>query len=493
MTEILLETAEQSAERDRYTIEQEGIPSAVLMETAARELCRLLEPELQPEDRIFVVCGPGNNGQDGLAMTRVLREHGHEATPFSLEPESPQHQILTRRNIPVCQDLTEALEQIKEADWIVDAMFGSGLSRPLSGQWATLAQAMTLSSAKVFSVDIPSGIHGTDGLLQDTAVKADMTGAIGTRKKGTILPSALPYCGRQQTVAIGLGDPGTPRNLFLLTEDKARACLPVRSDRSYKGTFGKALVIGGSRQMHGAVSMTARACFHSGIGLLTTAVPACLENAMRCKLDETMLLVTPGDPEAIDEAAVPVILEEAAKMTVVSAGNGMGRGPGTRTLVKELLAADHLLVLDADALDVLEPEWLQRQAPVILTPHVGEFSRITGMSVQEISRDPVKAALAFTSQYPSAVLVLKSDVTVVAACENAWVLDRPDSALAKGGSGDVLCGIITGLAGSQEPLQAALCGVYAHNRAAGMKKDPAGFTPEDLIGHLADVWNELRI
>ncbi|WP_276957212.1 NAD(P)H-hydrate dehydratase [Faecalibaculum rodentium] len=498
MTETLLETAAQAQERDRYTIEQEGIPSPVLMETAARALCSLLESRLVAGSRILILCGPGSNGQDGLAMHRILQEHGWDTAAYCPPGQSLQRRILENRGIPVLTSLTQICalaESLGPDDWIVDAMFGSGLSRPLEGTWHTLTEAANGSAARILAVDVPSGMDGETGPLPGAVIQADLTACIGTRKLGTVLPAALPLTGEVTTLDIGLGNPNTPRTVFELTASKARTCLPVRPLLSWKGTFGKVLMAGGSRRMHGAVEMSARACFHAGPGLLTVAVPEILQPAMRCVLPEAMLLDLPGDPDCISEEAVPAILHAARDMNVVSAGNGMGRQEGTRTLVQDLLQkTDVTLVLDADALSVLDPHWLHRPGgQTILTPHPGEFSRITGWSVSDITANPVKAAQKFTRAYPDTVLVLKGAITCVSEHGQVWVLARPDSSLAKGGSGDMLCGIITGLAASQNPLEAALCGVWAHNQAPlCSKKDPAAFGPQDLVDALSDVWKSLR-
>ncbi|WP_297568591.1 NAD(P)H-hydrate dehydratase [uncultured Faecalibaculum sp.] len=498
MTENLLETASQARERDRYTIETEHIPSLVLMENAARSLCRLLQTRLLPDSRVLILCGPGNNGQDGLAMLRILREQGVDACAFSQSDSSQQQQILSARGIEPVTNPEQALRQmsaLSRDDWIVDAMFGSGLSRPLTGLWEQLAQAADSSRARILSVDVPSGIHGTLGPLSAAVIHADLTGALQTQKVGTILPASLPCTGETRILDIGLGNPGTDRDTFLLTETVACQALPGRSALSYKGTFGKALMIGGCKTMHGAMEMSAKACFHSGIGLLTVAVPPVLQPPLRCVLPEAMLLDLHSDPDFLSEEAIPEILKATAEMSVVSAGNGLSRTPSSRELVRSLmLNTECTLVLDADALSLLDLTWLKaRQGQTILTPHPGEFSRMTGISPQELQKDPVTAARAFSRQYPGTVLVLKGDITCVSCDGQTWVLARPDSALAKGGSGDVLCGIITGLAGSQNPLQAALCGVWAHNQAAAIsEKDPAAFSPQDLTGSLSTVWTKLR-
>ncbi len=331
MTETLLETAAQAQERDRYTIEQEGIPSPVLMETAARALCSVLETRLVAGSRILILCGPGSNGQDGLAMHRILQEHGWDTAAYcppgqSLQPrlvagsrililcgpgsngqdglamhrilqehgwdtaaycppgQSLQRRILENRGIPVLTSLTQICalaESLGPDDWIVDAMFGSGLSRPLEGTWHTLTEAANGSAARILAVDVPSGMDGETGPLPGAVIQADLTACIGTRKLGTVLPAALPLTGEVTTLDIGLGNPNTPRTVFELTASKARTCLPVRPLLSWKGTFGKVLMAGGSRRMHGAIEMSARACFHAGPGLLTVAVPEILQPAMR--------------------------------------------------------------------------------------------------------------------------------------------------------------------------------------------------------------------
>lgn len=485
MTErIPLITAERSRQRDAQGI-NEGIPSLVLMERAALGLCDLLEEKAGPAASVVIVCGPGNNGADGFACARILQERGHKVTCVWHEGSGHvllQKSICEKRHIPVTDDISV----IRHGDWIVDALFGSGLSRPVTGLYACWIDTINAAGKPVLAIDLPSGMHGTTGVHAGAVIHASVTACIDCLKQGACLPASLPVTGEMRTVPIGLL-PETGGDTFLIDDALVCGLLEARSDFSYKGTFGKVVLAGGSPAMAGAISMALAACFHSGCGLLTAAVPACLADMVHNRHPEAMLLPL----ETMDEAGARAVL--SAGFTLLGCGNGLGCSQNTAAFVQTLLASDLPVVLDADGISVCDPLWLDRQAPTILTPHVGEFSRLTGLSIEEIVADPIEKARTFSLDHPQVVLVLKHTATYVAANGIVYVLCRPDSRLAKGGSGDVLCGIITGLAASQTPLTAAIGGVWAHNMSAALsRKDPRFFTFEDLIAGLDAAWQALK-
>lgn len=478
-------SAARSRQRDNCGIQEEGIPSLVLMERAALGLCDVLEACAGKDTSFWIACGPGNNGADGLAMARILQERGHEVSCYAPRVSGEgilQKSICEKRDVPF-------KDEPEDACWIVDALFGSGLSRPIQGDYAKVIESINDSGKRVFAVDMPSGIHGTTGPTDGAVVKADVTACIDCLKMGAFMPASLPLTGELHCIPIGLL-PETEADTYLITRELVHDLLSPRSRFSYKGTYGKVIMAGGSSTMAGAISMALDACFHAGCGLLSAAVPVCLADMVRLRHPEAMLV-------SLEEKDGQVTSQSAHKITdgaytLISCGNGLGRGAEIPGFVRSILASDKPVVLDADGISVCDINWLNRAATTILTPHVGEFARLTKKSVSDILADPISRAREFSLQYPNTVLVLKNDAVYVAAKGVVYVLCRPDSRLAKGGSGDVLCGIITGLAAYNDPLTAAIAGVWAHNTSALLSdKDPRYFTPADLVKGLDKTWKLL--
>lgn len=497
-----IQSALQARQSDQNTIAS-GVPSLVLMENAARQIAGRIAAE-NPRKVLFV-CGPGNNGADGLAAARLLKQKNKNINIVCLfeGKSSPDEdvQITAARNagIPILDyshiDLIGDLDA--ETDIIADCLFGSGLSRPVAGKIADLILQINQTPAKVFSIDIASGLDGNTGEILGSAVKADVTLALDSIKEGQIRNDGPACSGNVEVFDILIPEQNHDCQFYVLDEELAASFLPKRSVSSHKGTYGKGLLVGGSLPMQGALAMAAKACFHAGIGTVTLYTPKEAAIALASKMDLAMIVSAPSMNGFFDLEAVVALPELLKNYSVFLAGNGMGTGKGARLVMECLMESDVKLVADADGLNclALKKELLARKSAYIMTPHVKEFSRLSGFSVSDILRDPVACARTFIEKYPNVTLVLKGEQTIVAdRTRMAWIC-HPNSALAKGGSGDVLAGLITGLyAQVSDPFKAACLGVYIHNQASfeSLDIDPAFFTPLNLIENFNPVFLRLR-
>ncbi len=514
-------TGAQMKECDRKTIEEFGIPSPVLMERAAlacvEELLKLLPEGRTP--RILTVCGKGNNGGDGVAIARILKERGLDPVlwmPWDWETEPEEFyrklsldcgaQLRAADAYGVKRiSLEQALKAIRENEYdvIVDAMFGVGLSRELKEPYVSLIREINRCDSRVLAVDMPTGIHTDTGQCMGMALKADVTVTFGFYKRGQILYPGRSYCGSCVLKDIGITALALPPdgNGCFVFEPEDLQRLPARRADSNKGTYGKVLLAAGSRDICGAAYLSGMAVFRTGAGLLQIVT----EETNRKALTELI-------PEALfafyrqDSLTESWIREKISWATAAAVGPGLGTGDPGLTLLKELLRSTLPLVIDADGLNLLaahkmlEKErlfqrgWDTKEVSVIITPHMAEMSRLTGVPVEELKKDPAGYGKAFAARY-GCVCVLKDACTAVCDPEGRCFLNTTgNSGMAKGGSGDVLTGVICGLLAQKLPLfESAVLGVYLHGLAGDRaldKKGPYSFLARDLIREIGELINE---
>ena len=353
----------------------------------------------------------------------------------------------------------------------------------------------------MISVDIPSGIDGLTGKVQGVAVKADVTLTFMMPKIGLYLYPALSYTGELRVVDIGIPKrliEETKVNTYSIEREEMKVLLPERPIRSNKGTFGKVLTIGGKLGMAGAITLTSKAAYRVGCGTVTAMVPRCIIEVIQHKLTEVMAMGVPDIEGHFSKGATSKLKEIVKLYDVVAIGPGMGREKEHLDLLVEVLVSDKPCIIDADALYFI-PEVLEilkvRNAPTILTPHPGEMARLTGSSVQEILDQPLEYAINFATKY-NVIIVLKLEKTVIADTSgNIYINRYGNSGLAKGGSGDALTGIITGLmAQGIKPVDAVKLGVYLQTRAADLARDVLSeysFLASDTIHFLSKAILEL--
>lgn len=497
MHPIYIHTAEDARTIDYNTIHQIKIPSLVLMEHAAMACTEIILDKSKPEDQILIACGFGNNGADGMAIARLLSQAGRN--PIVLAPEQEkmsvdqkvQYEIIQNLNIPI-YDFETGLLELEKADLIVDCLFGNGLNREVSGIFLDLIESINHSNALTIAVDIPSGIHATTGEQMPSCVHADITIALDCIKTGHFINAGRTYCGTLIPVDIGI--PHCSHEIYpvcqLLTKELIRDMLPIRSIHSHKGTFGKALMIGGSVSMQGALTMAAKACYRSGIGTLTLFIPECIYSVIASKIDFAMALTAPCENGFFGQGAAEALRKVIQNYDVITIGNGIGRNESALELVKVALQSDKPVIIDADACWALGkiPSLLKRKEPTIITPHLREMSYITGKPTEVYLKDPFQSSKEFLSNYPECTVILKSDISLIASKEGTYVLNRPNSALAKGGSGDVLAGILTGIFGQcRNPLQSAAAAAGIHSYCADVSSDSASLMPEDMINAIGQT------
>jgi NAD(P)H-hydrate epimerase len=479
---------------DCAATEKIGMPSMVLIERAALGAAEELCDGTFDLGRVLVVCTGGNNGADGLAVARLLFLKSVDVRILFVGDEEKctpqarqQMKIVRYYGIPI---LGQA--DFEEYTTIVDALFGVGLSRATEGQFAEIISRMNCAKADVLSLDMPSGISADTGRVLGAAVCAKKTVTFGYKKLGLVLYPGAEHAGIVTVRDIGFCGgcfEGVYPNAYSYTPDDLKR-LPARNPHSNKGTFGKVLAIAGSVNMSGAAYFSAKAAYRTGCGLVRIYTTDENREILQAILPEAVL--TTYDCANIDADALKDAISWAG---VIIAGPGLGKGAHAEAILEILFrTADVPLVVDADALNLLagHPEWLDRpHGNIVLTPHLGEMSRLLSKSIPEIADDLILAANALARE-KNAVCVLKDARTVVTDGSGpVYVNQSGNSGMATGGSGDVLTGIIAGLLSQgMTAVEAAALGVYVPGLAgdsASAKSGPYGVMAGDIVISINDV------
>ncbi|MEO8678298.1 MAG: NAD(P)H-hydrate dehydratase [Vicinamibacterales bacterium] len=509
--------AEQMREADRRTIQDIGISSLVLMENAGRQVVAAVEslyPDLA-ERRIAIVCGKGNNGGDGFVVARTLLQRNLEPSVFVIGRVSEikgdariNLDILGRIGMQVVEVADQSAWELHGAeiaahDLIIDAMFGTGLSAPLTGFYETVVADLNEAGVPIVSIDMPSGMSADTCDLIGDAIDATVTVTLGAPKLPLILPPAESKSGEVVIADIGIPadviDQLDGPRIELLTKDQMRALIQPRAVDSHKGDFGRVLVIAGSMGKTGAAVLCAQGALRSGAGLVTVASPRSCQPIIAAHGLEYM---TEGLDETasgtVDFAGIDAALGIDAD--VIVAGPGLGKGEGVTTFVRELLdKCEGPLVLDADALNAFadEPSLLVGRdgRDLIITPHPGEMARLIGCSVEDLQLDRIGLATDFAKRHKLYV-VLKGYRTLVATPDGKIFVNPTGSAgMATGGTGDVLTGMLGAwLAQLLDAEAACRLAVYLHGAAGELADADAGevsMTAGDLAEHIGDAILEL--
>ena len=508
-----LVTAAQMRQLDQLTIEEIGVPSVVLMENAGRTTFQILCREFPDLDGpVVILAGRGNNGGDGFVVARYLANAGHEVIVLLLAEKNQisgdariNLDILEQLTVPVREITTEEalLEQIpllEGAYLLVDALLGTGLSSQVKGLYQAAITLINDTPAPILAIDIPSGLSADSGQPQGIAVLADVTVTYGWPKIGQILTPGRELVGRLWQVDISI----PPAQAHISQIDLAAApdlrhLLPYRHPYSHKGDFGHLFVVAGSVGKTGAAALTGEAAMRVGAGLVTVGIPASLNPILEIKLTEAMTLPL-AEPEGV-QALGPRALEEIAAAlpgkTALAIGPGLGTHPETVQLVRQLVRRSSLpLVLDADGLNAVAHDLesvADAGAPVIMTPHPGEMSRLLGTRTRDIQENRLAAALELAER-AQAIVVLKGAQTIIANPEGRIVINSTGNPiLAQGGTGDVLTGMIGGfLAQKVDPFNAACLAVYLHGLVADVRADRRGdfsMLAGDLLEDLPEIIN----
>jgi len=496
---MLLSNAEKMRKADRDAIES-GVSSVGLMERAAGFIAKKAMEPLDGGKTVYVFCGSGNNGGDGVGAAALLKEQGASVRVFlvgSRDKMTADSKAMEERLIAaggVIEDFSEDID-ISEADVIIDAIFGVGLSRNIEGNAAKAIEMINASGAKVIAADIPSGVCADTGRILGCAVKADITVTFSMAKIGHFVEPGCTMCGKVEVCDIEipeeyLSSAGT--GVYAL--DREDVILPRRNPISHKGDYGKLLMLGGSVGYTGAPCLCAYAAVRSGAGLVSLGVPQDIYSICAVKSAEEMVFPLPCEDGKLTEAAFEGISEKLSASTVCVMGMGLGRSKGTTALVQRIVAECNIpMLIDADGLNALSQnmEILKKaKAPIVITPHEGEFARMGGI----LTGDRVQDARNFAAKH-NCILVLKGHRTM-AAFPNGEVYITPfgNPGMAKGGTGDALAGIIGAMMG-QLPLERAVkTGIYIHSLAGDLAcgdKGEYSMTASDIIEKIADVTKSL--
>ena len=489
-----LVTSAEMKEYDNNTIERIGIPALVLMERAALavrdEILKCCFPSRNK--KVLIAVGSGNNGADGLALARLLSEEDFSVSVLecgnlqsTTESYKQQKEILKFYNITF---LNQPENTEDSYDFVVDGILGVGLSRTVNEKYAEIIKCLNEKKGIKIAIDIPSGIDATTGKVMGIAFRADLTVTFGFAKRGLYLYPGAEYTGRIVVAEIGINSKGffgQGPEMFLYNESP-EMLLPARRKDGNKGTFGKVLLIAGWENMAGAAVMSAKAVLRMGAGMVKVF---CSE--------QNRLVLQSAVPEAMytDRES---FLKDIQWADVIVAGPGLGRSEEAARVLEQVVKETKPILLDADALNLVAERKVvvPPQSRIIMTPHVGELSRLTGKEISEIKSCFAEVAIEAALDYDS-VMVCKDARTLV--CENGkpiYMNVTGNNGMATAGSGDVLAGMIGGLlAQGMDLFEAACAGVYLHGLAgdsAARKVSEYGVTATAIIDRIEEILNDRR-
>ncbi len=497
-----LVTGTQMAQIDRCSIEEHGVPGLELMERAGAEVVEVIRDRWDGLEGLSaaVVCGKGNNGGDGLVVARLLHEAGVAVRVFLTSPKEAQspdttHNLsrladagLAAEPYPMSEEGTAALQQ---ADVIVDAILGTGFRGSLRPELAGVIEQINAAGQHVVAVDLPSGVEADTGQVPGVCVSASVTVTFGLAKIGHLFFPGRSFCGDLELTDIDFPPQAVatcPTRTFLISAEAVAALIPNRAPDAHKGSCGSVAVIAGSVGMSGAAALTADSALLCGAGRVSLGVPASLNDIMEIKLTEVMTRPLPEVKRrrCLSLRALGEIEAMLEKTDCLAVGPGLGTYRETAELVRRLLTrqlggGDRLpIVIDADGInafsgftDILKQGALAH--PLVLTPHVGEFARLTGTDKAALCEQPLEHARAFATEY-GVILVLKGAPTLVALPDGRVMVNPTGNAgMATAGSGDVLTGTVAGLIAQGLPADDAACvGVFLHGLSGDLARERLG-------------------
>ena len=482
---------ERMAKYDRYAIETWGIPSAVLMENAGRNTYRLIkERYLSEKKRIAIICGRGNNGGDGFVVGRYALRDGYRTKVFLLCKKSDLrgdaalnmklYESLNGEIVELDNEFNTFKFGIKHADIIVDAIFGTGLSKAVEGKERAVIEQINQSGKPVMAIDIPSGIDGKTGLEMGIAVMATHTFTYAYPKLGHILCPGGYHAGKVTVIDISIPtfiEDTLGIDAQLIDGEMLRCFIKERPPWTHKGTYGHTVVIAGSPGKTGAAYMTSLAALKIGAGLVTLVIPSSLNSIMEAKLTEVMTYPVEDDGTGFfTMSCYEQVKEFVEDKDIIIMGPGLSQQPETTEFVRQIyMNVAKPFVIDADGINAFKENvdiFGRLERDTILTPHPGEFGRLVNLSPRQINKDRITSGRKFVEDN-NVNLVLKGARSIFFSSDgNVYINPTGNPSLAKGGSGDVLTGFIGGLASQGYSLtESSLLGMYLH-------------------GYLADDWLE---
>ncbi len=499
--------------------EKHGVSTDTLMENAGLEVARRVRRHAgyMPGTRVVVLVGGGNNGADGLVAARHLHAWGARVLAYLVRSRvtpDPKLEAAQQAGVPIArasedERLARFREALASASVVVDAVLGTGRVRPIEGILKDIFAALASIKAErggllTLALDLPSGLNADTGEVDPATPEADVTVALGYPKVGLFLYPGADKVGRLEIADIGIPwELDADVTLSLMTPSWAKSALPERPSSSHKGTFGRTLIVAGSRSYIGAAYLAATAATRVGAGLVTIAIPESLKEAVASKATEPVYLPLPeSSPGVVSPDAIRIISESLPGQSALVIGCGLGQHEHTQIMVERLLLHEGELpptVVDADGLNTLaeiDDWWRQFPGRAILTPHPGEMARLTRESTGEIQRDRITKAVECAMKW-NKVVTLKGAYTVVAFPDGRAMLSPfANPGLASAGTGDVLAGVIGGLLSQGLTMEdAAALGVYLHGAAGERVREElgeAGMIASDLLPVLPKVIKGLR-
>lgn len=497
-------SAQQIYAADKFTIKKQAITSDALMERAAVQIFNWMHTRMQGAPvKIHLFCGIGNNGGDGIALARHLQEHGYHIAVYVVNYSKKRsddfllnlERLKERKVWPDFLDSGSEFPGIGRDEIIVDAIFGIGLNRPADDWVVRLMQHLHASQAFILSVDIPSGLFMDRGVENpDAVIKANFVLSFQAPKLPFFLPGTGVYLNEWEVLDIGL-DPeyltSTETDYELIGKNEVLPLYIPREKFTHKGTYGHALVVGGSKGKIGAVHLASKACLVTGAGLVTAHVPECGVLQLQTNLPEAMVIADEG----VDGLTK---IKYDIEPKVIAIGVGMGQEEATvKALTTFLDENKSPLVLDADALNILATnKALLQKLPKasVLTPHSKELERLIGKWKDDF--DKLKKAKSFSKKY-DCILIIKGAHSVVIYDDKGYINTTGNPGMATAGSGDVLTGVVTGLvAQGYPPLKAAVFGTYLHGRAGDIKVEQSGYqalTASDICNAIGKAYIDLFV
>ncbi|MDP8956997.1 MAG: NAD(P)H-hydrate dehydratase, partial [Actinomycetota bacterium] len=455
----------------------------------------------------LVVCGKGNNGADGWVAARYLDRWGMGVSVVMVEASAPRgaaganFRRFAARGGRWREFSPELLaRELARSDVVVDGIFGTGFRGRPEGHLAHAIRSMNGAAAPVVSIDIPSGVEGETGAVRGDAVEARVTVALGSLKPGLVFHPGAARAGEVEVVDIGFPQDLIRTDLWLTEARDIGNWLKSRDAEAHKRSVGVVLVVAGSRNMTGAAALTAEAAYRAGAGLVTLAAPPSVLSTVQPTLPDLTYLPLPETPEgSLSRDAFPLLRERFQDVDAVAIGPGLTTHLSTVDLVRRVVAESPVpFVLDADGLNAFVGQTgllADRASDAILTPHAGEFGRLTGLSANEVLEDRVGHARKAAAELRCAVL-LKGPRTVVAGSNGtAFVNPTGGAYLATGGTGDVLTGAIAGfISGGVPTVRAGAAAAYVHGVAGQLaaERQGAGTMASDVLFHLGEALHQLR-
>ncbi len=525
-----LVTSRQAKAIDRKTIGETGILSLVLLERAALKVADCVEHILKVLDhrrRVVAVCGTGNNGGDGIAAARILHSRGYDVTVV-LVGEAKKRSKDCEIQLHIANNLAVPVmdfADIEMYDVVIDAIFGIGIDRPVIGSFAAWIEAINRAGkkgSKIVSVDIPSGIHTDTGQVLGVAVKADLTVTFGYVKLGMVLYEGADYVGTLCCEDIGFD----PNALISFVQDEKEQVtkenalstkkftesafiyqtyskgeklnLPKRKNDGHKGSFGRVLVIAGSKNMAGAAAFSAKAAYRTGAGLITVYTAKSNRVILQTMVSEAVLKTWDDELEVFDDAEKKQLKNAMNESQVIVLGPGLGTDRKAEAITEFVLKESQIpLILDADGINVVAKhrEWLEYLGKRgIVTPHLKELSRLTGEEIACIKNHLQKVCVDFQARYGVICVAKDARSFVFDGSDTIYVNSSGNNGMGTGGSGDILTGVIAGLIAQGLPIEdAARVGVCVHGRAGDLAASRVGaysMMATDIIDRLSDVLME---